>query len=186
MLPAKPNDYQTALNRVTFGARDLDVQSVEATGWPAWIENQLNPPDGDDPALDAHLNAQTLKIKYPAASDSQPNGTWLAVNEDRPLNYINADTETLWYVATQAGKAVAFQERYRVQQELAAATWIRNTHSAFQLREFMTDFWHNHFNVGKDENVLATTMLPVYDRVAIRSHAFGNFREMLEANATTT
>ena len=25
MLPAKPKDFQVALNRVTFGARDLDV-----------------------------------------------------------------------------------------------------------------------------------------------------------------
>ena len=187
MLPAKPNDIQVALNRVTFGARDLDVQSVEATGWPAWVETQLSPPDGDDPALDAHIKAQTMKIKYPAANPMTTNGgTWEAVDEDRPLNYIDADTEELWYVATQTGKAVAFQERYRVQQELAAATWIRNAHSQFQLREFMADFWHNHFNIGKAENQIATTILPVYDRVAIRQHVFGNFREMLEANATST
>lgn len=187
MLPAKPKDFQIALNRVTFGARDLDVQSVETTGWSAWVETQLDPPDGDDLALDAHLKAQTLYIRYPSAADSNnPNGTWDAVDENRPLNYINADTETLWHVTTQAGKSVAFQERYRIQQELAAATWIRNAHSQFQVREFMTDFWHNHFNIGKDENPLATALLPVYDRVAIRPHVFGNFREMLEANAQST
>ena len=117
-----------------------------------------------------------MHIKYSAAADTMiTNGTWEAVDEDRPLNYIYADTETLWYVATQTGKAVFFQERYRVQQELAAATWIRNTHSTYQLREFMTDFWHNHFNIGKAENMLATTLLPVYDREAIRPHVLGNF-----------
>ena len=187
MLPGQPKDIQIALNRVTFGARDFDVQSAEASGWLAWVETQLNPPPGDDPALDAHLKAQTMRIKYPAAADTNStNGTWEAVNEDRPLNYIDADTETLWYIATHAGKDVAFQERYRIQQELAAATWIRNAHSQFQVREFMTDFWHNHFNIGKEENPLATALLPVYDRVAIRPHALGNFREMLEANAQST
>ena len=74
----------------------------------------------------------------------------------------------------------------RIRQELAAATWIRNVHSRYQLREFMTDFWHNHFNIGKVENELATSLLPVYDRVAIRPNVFGNFRTMLEANATST
>ena len=46
-------------------------------------------------------------------------------------------------------------------QELGAATWIRNTHSRYQLREFMVDFWHNHFNIGKNENQIATAMLPL-------------------------
>ncbi len=184
MLPAKPKDLQLALNRITFGARDFDVQSVESLGWATWVDAQIQPPDGDEPALDAHIKAQTMPIKYSAANPMS-NGTWEAVDEDRPLLYLDADIETLWQVAKQAGKTISFQERFRVQQELAAATWIRNAHSQYQLREFMADFWHNHFNIGKAENQLATTLLPAYDREAIRPHVFGNFRTMLEANATS-
>lgn len=189
MLPEKPDALRIALNRVTFGARDTDVANVQAMGWPAWVADQLAPSVGDDPALDAHIKAQRLRIQYPAATPGvngmNAQANWPAVDELRPLNYIGADIPTLWSVARYAGVTVPFQERQRIRQEIAAATWIRNTHSRYQLREFMTDFWHNHFNIGKNENELATGLLPAYDRVAIRPHVFGNFRSMLEANATS-
>ena len=184
MLFAKPDPFRVALNRVTFGARDTDVATVNGMGWAAWIDDQLAAPAGDNSALTAHLNAQIMHIEYAAANTAQ--GSWNAVNEDRGLNYVNASTPTLWNIARNAGVSISFNERTRIRQELAAVTWIRNAHSRYQLREFMADFWHNHFNIGKNENELATALLPVYDRVAIRPHVFGNFRAMLEANATSS
>ncbi len=184
MLPTKADPIRVALNRVTFGARDLDVATVQASGWPAWVTDQLAPPVGDDPNLAAFLANQTLHIEYTAGTGTQ--GSWAAVKEDRPLNYLNADPAVLWNIGGQAGVTIASNERLRISQELAAATWIRNTHSHYQLREFMTDFWHNHFNIGKVENALATALLPVYDRAAIRPNVFGNFRALLEANATSS
>ena len=68
MLPAKPDQIHVALNRVTFGARDLDVASVQATGWPAWVEDQLAPTVGDDGALAVHLQSQVMHIQYAAAT----------------------------------------------------------------------------------------------------------------------
>ena len=187
MLPATPDPMRVALNRVTFGARDTDVAYANSIGWTAWIEEQLRPPIGDDADLAAHIAGQTLPIQYAAANpQSQPLGSWHAVNELRPLNYLNAAVPQLYYVATRAGREVALAERTRIRQELLAASWIRNTHSRYQLREFMVDFWHNHFNIGKNENEICTALLPAYDRVAIRPHAFGNFRAMLEANATSS
>lgn len=187
MLPETVDPLRVALNRVTFGARDLDVAYANSIGFEAWLEEQLSPPDGDDPDLAAHLAAQTMPISYPAPNpETQPTGTWTAVNENRLLSYLDASIPDLWFVATNAGRAVSFQERLRPLQEIAAATWIRNTHSRYQVREFMVDFWHNHFNIGKAENQLATTLLPAYDRLAVRPHALGNFRAMLEANATST
>jgi len=187
MLPSDPHRLRTALNRVTFGARDVDVANVDSLGWENWVEGQLTPPEGDEPDLAAYIQTQTMPIKYAAADEAMfPDGTWDAVNEDRPLYYLDASTEDLWFVATQAGKSISFTERFRVQQELGAATWIRNTHAQYQLRESMTDFWHNHFNIGKVENQLATTLLPVFDRDVIRPNVFGNFRTLLEATAQST
>ena len=186
MLPTTSDPYRTALNRVTFGARDVDVQTVITAGLEAWVNDQLDPPPGDDPVLDAHLKAQTLHISYGPPNANQTKGTWDAIEEDRPLTYIYADTPSLWYVAKNVNKAVAPADRVHIRKELATATWIRNTHSVYQLREFMTDFWHNHFNIGKAENQLATSLLPAYDREAIRPHVFGNFRTLLEANATSS
>ena len=66
MLPDKPTFEQIALNRVTFGARDRDIQVVQRMGWAAWVDDQLDPPAGDDPALDQYLRSRTLHIEYPA------------------------------------------------------------------------------------------------------------------------
>jgi len=186
MLPTIPSPIRIALNRVTFGARDTDVTQATNMGWTAWVDDQLGAPPGDDSILATYLGQQTMPIKYNAPAANDTRGTWKAVNEDRPLNYIGAATDVLWNISRNVGSTFSSAELTRIRQELAAATWIRNAHSRYQLREFMTDFWHNHFNIGKNENELATSLLPVYDRVAIRPHALGNFRTMLEANASST
>ena len=62
---------------------------------------------------------------------------------------------------------------------MIAATLLRAVHSRWQLREVMTGFWHDHFNVDfMSSDTLAATM-PVYDRDVIRPHCLGNFRQML-------
>lgn len=188
MLAPEPTFERIALNRVTFGARDVDEAYVQSIGWDAYVEEQLNPPSGDDDALAAHLAAQTMHIQYPEETDVKVgNKGWEAVDEDRPLNYLDADTSTLWNVAlaaqTQQGPR---EEVYRIYQEIAAASWIRASQAEFQIREFMVDFWNNHFNVHRDGGELGPATLPVYDRDVIRPYVFGNFREMLEANATST
>lgn len=184
MLAAEPSFERIALNRVTFGAREVDEAYAQSIGWAAYVEEQLNAPDGDDDALAAHLANQTMRITY--RGQETPQGGWDDVDEDRPLNYLNADTETLFTLSAQAGQTVSFAELGRIQQEMTAASWIRATHAEYQIREFMVDFWHNHFNIGKQDNRFAAATLPVYDREHIRPHALGNFREMLEANATST
>jgi uncharacterized protein (DUF1800 family) len=185
MLPLKPDPVRVALNRVTFGARSADVDYANEMGWPAWANEQLNSVDNNDPVLGAHLMRQTMRIRYNAPAANDTRGTWQAVDEDRPLTHIFPNTAALWQIARNAGGSVSPAERLRIRQELAAATWIRNTHARHQIREFMTDFWHNHFNIGKNENELATALLPVFDLVVIRMNALGNFRTLLGATATS-
>ena len=130
-----------------------------------------------------------MHIQYPAGvfENEEEEQGWEAVDEDRPLNYLDADTSTLWNVTlaavTQQGP---WEEVGRIQQEISAASWIRASQAEFQIREFMVDFWNNHFNVSRDDDEFGAATLPVYDRDVIRPHVFGNFREMLEANATST
>lgn len=185
MLPSQPEPLRNALNRLTFGARQSDMQIVNSQGLASWLTDQFNVPNGDDPDLAAFIAGQIMHIEYAAPQPNDTRGTWSALSEDRPLNYLNAPTQLLFTIARLTGTTYSGQERTRIRQELLAATWIRNAHSRFQLREFMVDFWHNHFNIGKNENDIATALLPLYDREAIRPHAFGNFRNMLEANATS-
>lgn len=184
MLSTTPSFERIALNRVTFGARDTDVAAAQSMGWAAWVNEQLSPPAGDDPALDAHLKAQLLPISYKAGTENV--GTWSAVSENRPLNYLYAKAEDLWNMATGVlEKSISQAEINRVVQELASGHFIRNTHAKYQIREVMVDFWHNHFNVSRDNEQHCTVMLPIYDRDVIRPNALGNFRAMLESVATS-
>src|SRR5690606_30299290 len=108
-----------------------------------------------------------------------------AVDERRGLNYLYADLASIWDMISKTEISIAPNERTRIQQELNAATWIRNAHARYQVREFMTDFWANHFNIGRQGDVYAAAALPVYDAQVIRPRVFGNFRDLLEAVATS-
>ncbi len=184
MLPTMPSFEQIALNRVTFGARDLDVRDVQRTGWPAWVGDQLNPPPGDDPALAQYLKDQTLHIEYEARD--YLNMVWPAVKEDRPLQYLFISGPAMWKLGNEKLFRGAFEEQQRPFEEFCSAVCIRNAHSRYQLREFMADFWLNHFHVSQLKEVQTRYALIMYDRDVIRPNVFGNFRTMLEAVATST
>ena len=185
MLSAAPSFETLALNRVTFGARDIDVQRIKQIGWKAWVEDQLHPPAGDDPDLAAMLDAQLMRIVYNGQPPTKGIAGWPDVNQQRPLNYLKADVSTLWTLVGNVEYSVAANELSRIQQELNAATWIRNTHSQYQVREVMADFWNNHFNVGRQADVYGSAALPIYDSQVIRPRALGNFRDLVEAVATS-
>ena len=68
--------------------------------------------------------------------------------------------------------------------ESEAAVFVRAVHSRRQLVQVLGDFWFNHFNVFP-EDVLVTSVFSHYEQDVIRAHALGNFREMLEAVATS-
>jgi uncharacterized protein (DUF1800 family) len=76
----------------------------------------------------------------------------------------------------------AIQTPQRVIAELAMAKMDRAVYSEKQLDEQMVDFWFNHFNVfaakGADRWLVTS-----YERDAIRQHAMGKFRDLLEATA---
>lgn len=67
-------------------------------------------------------------------------------------------------------------------RDLVDARIVRAVYSERQLEEVLVDFWINHFNVfsGKDR---VQTLLPGYERDAIRPHVFGRFSDMLLATA---
>ena len=76
-------------------------------------------------------------------------------------------------------------ERRRPRDEVVAATVIRAVHAKAQVRELMCGFWHEHFNVDANSEVVGIA-LPSYDRDTVRAHCLGNFRELLESVARST
>ena len=165
------------LNRLAFGASQDDLRLIREFGPDQWIEQQLNAPLGDDPATQHRLDTARLRIKYNAGDGYESK------DEQRPLLSLNQDAADLWPL-TDYKRQMAGQERQRPRQEVATATVIRAINSRWQIREVMVDFWHNHFNVNAAGDNAVSVALPPYDRV-MRTHALGNFREFLEAVATS-
>ena len=74
------------------------------------------------------------------------------------------------------------QDEPRIMRELREATLFRRVFSQRQLYEVMVDFWTDHFNVFHGDG-LARHNKTAEDRDVIRSHALGEFRDMLHASA---
>jgi uncharacterized protein (DUF1800 family) len=68
--------------------------------------------------------------------------------------------------------------------DLAEGKLYRAILSNRQLQEELVDFWYNHFNVFLDKGN-DRYLVPSYEREAIRPHVLGNFRDLLEATATS-
>ena len=57
-----PSPEFVALNRATFGATPDELSRMQKMGWPAWVEEQLNPAKEDADA-DQRISRHVLRIK---------------------------------------------------------------------------------------------------------------------------
>ncbi len=65
-------------------------------------------------------------------------------------------------------------------REAQSRSLLRDLYAPDQLREQMTWFWFNHFNVQSSKRDIRA-MVGDYEDQAIRPHALGKFRDLLEA-----
>jgi len=153
-----------AMNRMAFGPRPGDLAAFAALGstdearLDAYIEQQLDPDSIDDSDLEARLAKAGLVT--------------LELSLDR-----------LWseYMKQEMGE----RNRSLPMLETERAAFLRAIYSERQLAEVLADFWHNHFNVDGWMFIVSSVFVH-YDRDVVRRHMLGNFREMLEAVATST
>ena len=158
------------LNKAAFGPRPGDTAAFAALGIDddsrllAWVDHQLNPGLADT-AVDARLAAL-------AAS---------AVPADvAAFDTLNKTAQQLW---TDHARSSDWAVRNRPVWQMERLYLLRATYSEWQLREVLVDFWFNHFNViGGD--FPSYGLMPRYDGI-LRQHVFGNFGDLLNANAKT-
>jgi uncharacterized protein (DUF1800 family) len=164
------------LNRLTFGATEKSVQEFEAQGLSAWLEQQLLMPATPN-EVEQRLAKATLPIEYGADRDDAGHN-WPARKEVIPLNYLSATGEKLYPLTDFEKHGMSYEERIRPAREVQVANLIRAVHSEAQLREVLTQFWHDHFSVNSMRDQTTAAYFPLYDKV-MRENAFGNFRAFL-------
>jgi uncharacterized protein (DUF1800 family) len=183
------------LNRFAFGPRSGEVDAVVKMGLDRWLERQLGAdlPDGkvqeDLRALPA-LGMSTAQIldTYPPVGLVlvQAKQAGIIPDDVRKGDLKKKENEAQRSALKEKVVAFAATKGYRPQKELLGQLMtqklVRAIESANQLEEVMTDFWYNHFNVSLTDNK-ARPFLLSYERDAIRPHALGNFRDLLEATA---
>ena len=72
------------------------------------------------------------------------------------------------------------QAMSELDKEATTRSVLRDLYSPDQLKEVMTWFWFNHFNVHSGKNNVRV-MVGDYEDGALRPHALGHFRDLLEA-----
>ena len=169
-----------ALGRLGFGARPGDVQKIRDMGLDRYIEQQLNPSEIDDQAVEARLAAfETLSLD--AAEMARRFYT-------PPQQRNRAPNQPPRNSTTMSAPAAAGAQRMRnpagqPMAELSQQKILRAVYSERQLQEVLVDFWFNHFNVFQGKGQFARFYLTEYEREAIRPHVLGRFRDMLGATA---
>jgi uncharacterized protein (DUF1800 family) len=183
-VPRNPDDRTIVhvLNRIGFGPAPGQIERVRAIGLEAYIEQQLHPEKMDDEAMRARLRGLTT---LEASSRELAEQYFIPAQRARvEQQRARADASTgapQPEMMTVPPPAAARAER-KVLLELSEQKLLRAAYSDRQLEEVMVDFWFNHFNVFAGKG-LTRNYITEYEREAIRPHALGTFRDLLQATA---
>jgi uncharacterized protein (DUF1800 family) len=165
-----------ALNRLTFGQNEKSNAEFAKLGLEAWLDAQLAMPATNE-NLEKRLSAAKLVIDY-GADKGDNNTSWPARNELIAYQYLQTSGEKLLPLLDFQKYPMSYEERIRPAREVQAASLIRAVHADAQLREVITQFWHDHFNVNSMRDEHTAAYFALYDKM-LRENAFGNFRKIL-------
>src|SRR5712692_8164569 len=156
-----------ALNRLAYGARPGEADSVARFGVMRWIARQLDP----DHISDDHIAEREREFKILDYNRADLAGRYRdATRERQRLQREAAATGD----STRMRDARPMQEFRELGGELQQLAIVRAALSERQLREVMVDFWTNHFNVFVDKGA-DRFLLPSYIEETIRPRALGRF-----------
>lgn len=183
-------DQQAAahlLNRFSFGPRPGEVDAVVKMGLENWFEQQLTAGLPDPTVQEKLQGYDVLSMTNQQIVDAFPKPLQVA-RLAKAAGYIKDDSLQVRDEKKykEQVRAFAVEKNFRRQTELYRqfinAKIIRSAYSTNQLKEVMTDFWFNHFNVSLTKRSCAL-FVPNYERDAIRPYALGSFEQLLLATA---
>ena len=159
------------VDRVTWGVNESGARAFMAMGRDRWLDWQLHPRPSDTlpPAAQAQIDAMAIS-QHPMQA--------LVIDLAERNKAANAIADP---VAKQAAQKAYQQAMGDVARQAAARAILRDLYAPSQLREQLTWFWFNHFNVHQYKNNIRP-MIADYEEHVIRDHALGRFRDMLAAS----
>lgn len=158
------------INAVTWGANPSSVEAFTALGAQRWLQLQLHPPADTHLPVAAQAQIDALPLLHKSVFD-------LASKFDAQGQAANQLADPDQKASAQQAVGQAMND---VARQAATRTILRALYSSDQLRERMTWFWFNHFNIYQYKANLRVLVGDFEDR-AIRAHALGHFRDLLEA-----
>jgi uncharacterized protein (DUF1800 family) len=155
-----------ALNRLGFGPRPGDLESVQRMGVDRYIAQQLSPESIPVPG--------DLTQRIEALRTLRMTPVELFLEFQQPVRRLaKGDT---------AARKMAKSEARQVIMEAVEGRIVRAVYGVRQLQEVMTAFWFNHFNVFAGKG-LCSIWSGAFEEEAIRPHTMGRFRDLLGATA---
>lgn len=175
------------LSRFSFGATPGQIQQLAESGLESWFEAQLNGQIAAPAVTDKLSNyiALTYSNETIANTFLQPNQVIQAAIR---AGVISRDSlkdvgkTLLRPEIRQFAQEKGYQPLIELHRQLINQKIIRAAYSNNQLKEVLTDFWFNHFNVSLTKNQ-SQQFVVTYERDAIRPFVTGQFAEMLLATA---
>src|ERR1700761_4869442 len=158
------------LDRLSFGVNASSAAHLQAIGVERWLNEQLHPP-ADSGLPDA------VKSQIDAMADGHKLPFDIAMSFDAQAKSANQVADPDQKKAAQQVYQQAMNERMKQAQ---ARSILHALYAPDQLRQRMTWFWFNHFNVHQYKANLRIFVGDYEDR-AIRAHALGKFRDLLVA-----
>ncbi len=176
------------VDRFTYGATPGEVDSIMKTGLEAWFSQQLEANLPDD-SLNKRLAAyNAINLTNTEVCHTYPPGfviRTLAIKDsaiskdsvDKAVDKKAFNAQIQAYMDKKGFKSDQDLYKQFIDQHILRAVYSHN-----QLREVLTDFWFNHFNVSFFKGECAQ-FIPAYERDVVRPNALGKFDQLLLASA---
>jgi uncharacterized protein (DUF1800 family) len=168
--PALAGSDLALVNRLSWG-ETVQGDTLGGQSAKAWLEQQLQPSsdDGLPPQVQAQIGAMEISQKS--------------------LSRINDEVRELREQAQRAKGSPGYdavqkiyqQKLQQLMQEAQTRSLLRDLYSRNQLKEQLTWFWFNHFNVHAQKAEIRA-FVGDYENT-IRAHALGKFRDLLLTTA---
>ncbi|MBS1605074.1 MAG: DUF1800 domain-containing protein [Bacteroidetes bacterium] len=170
------------LSRFTYGPGPGQVDAVVRMGLEKWFARQLDGSFSDDSLIQVLDRYDALKLTNEQVVSIYPRAGQVVrmairdgvVNKDS----VKVDRKEYRDLIQSYMQKKGYKREQELFRQLISQKILRAAYSQNQLREVMTDFWFNHFNVSITKNDCAE-FIPAYERDVIRPSALGSFGDLL-------